>query len=310
MKIVLIMIALISQMWAYTIEPDFIKNGDYMGIKILDSKVLESSRVYGLKFCEISDIVYDEGSDILYALSDKGRMFKCHITIKEGKITDFKLLSAQALRGEDGRKFFGKMRDSEGMALKGKHLYISFERKPRIIKYSKKMNFRKSLKLPKPLRKIKHYQGENRALEALCYDKKRGFITAAEYPLKSQKGGYGYHDIYNLDGVLCRIKRQKGVGITELESMSDGNLLMLQRKFALRSFSFETTLSKIYLDEVKDGECRMDILAWMSSKQGWKIDNFEGLTRYHDTYYLMISDDNNNPLEKTILTLFELKEKR
>ena len=92
MKIALIMIALALQVWGfqtYKIEPDSIKNGDYMGIKILDSKVLESSRVEGLKFCEISDIAYDEGSDILYALSDKGRIFKCHITIKDGKITDF-----------------------------------------------------------------------------------------------------------------------------------------------------------------------------------------------------------------------------
>ncbi len=310
-KISLIMIALSWQLYGFSshkISPDFIKNGDYMGIEILDSKVLSSVRVDGLKFCEISDIAYDRQEDILYALSDKGRIFRSRVSVKDGKIAAFKLLSAKALKGRDGRKFFGKKRDSEGLALKGKHLYISFERKPRIIKYDKTMHFKKRLKLPKPLRKIKHYQGKNRALEALCYSKKYGFITAGEYPLREQIGGYGYHDIYNMDGILCRIKRDRGVGITELESMEDGNLLMLQRRFEMRTFSFETTLSKVYLDAVKEGECPVKILAWMSSKEGWNIDNYEGLTHYHDKLYFMISDNNNNPLEKTILTLFKIKD--
>ena len=53
-RYVFIMMSIMIELVAFEnhrIEPDFVKNGDYMGIKILDSKVLTLERVDGLKFC-------------------------------------------------------------------------------------------------------------------------------------------------------------------------------------------------------------------------------------------------------------------
>jgi len=309
LRSVLVMIVIMMDVFAlenHKIEPDFVKDGNYMGIKILDSKVLTLARVDGLKFFGISDIAYDKSRDIFYALSDKGRIFKLSIKIENKKIKSLKALSGNTLKDAKGRKLFGAFKDSEGLALVGDSLLVSFERKPRLILYDDKLKPQKKLTLPKKLRDIKNYRGKNYALESLTYDKKHGFITAPEYPLKSQKKGY--HDIYTKKGKLCTVKiEDKNHAITEMEMMPDGDLMLLTRKFSFRSFTFETMLVKVNLKERNSGVCQSEILAWMSAKKGWHIDNFEGLTHLYDNLYMMISDDNNNPFEKTILTLFELK---
>ncbi len=310
-RVFFIMIAIMIEVIAFEnhrIEPDFVKDGDYMGIKILDSKVLTLDRVDGLKFCEISDITYDKSKDVYYALSDKGRLFKLSIMIEDKKIKSLKALSGHALRNLDGKKVFGLYKDSEGLAMVGKSLLVSFERKPRLILYDENIYPQKEISLPKPLRDIRHYRSTNYALEALTYDEKYGYLTAPEHPLRSQKRGY--HDIYTSSGKLCTVKvADIKHAITEMEMMPDGNLMLLLRKFSLSSFSFETTLLKVNLKERKEGICQSDVLAWMSTKEGWHIDNFEGLTHLSDNIYLMVSDNNNNPFEKTILTLFEIKER-
>jgi hypothetical protein len=296
----------LSALESHPLSPAHIKDGNFMKIKILDSKELATPMVDGLKFCEISDIAYDANDDIFYALSDKGNLFWLKIEIKKKTLLSVKILASKALRDKQGRVLRGDRGDSESLALVDDAILVSFERNPRILKYDKKLRYQKTLPLPQPLSHISSYRGKNDALEALTYSQKHGYIVTSEYPLKGQKGAY--HDIYTSKGKRCGVKLlDKGHAITEMEMMPDGNLLLLLRKFTLRDFSFESALMKVSLD-AKDGVCESEMLAWMSSKNGWKIDNFEGLTHLKDNLYLMISDDNNNPFEKTILTLFEIKE--
>ncbi len=74
----------------------------------------------------------------------------------------------------------------------------------------------------------------------------------------------------------------------------------------MQSFSFDITLKKVYLRDKKDGVCKSKNLAVFKSSDGWDLDNFEGVTHYMDNIYLMISDDNGNMFQKTILTMFEV----
>ena len=308
-RIVFIMILSVEFLLAFKahkIEPDFVQNGDYMGIRILDSKVLDSVKIDGLKFCEISDIAYDKKRSILYALSDKARLFQLSLVIEDKKIKSLTPLKGEVLRNLDDKKLLRPYKDSEGMALVGDEIWISFENRVRVTRYDQNLHALKNIPLPYELRNPQHYRGKNKGLEALTYSAKHGIITTAEYPLRAQKRGF--HTLYDAKGKLCTLKTAPDNAITEMEMMPDGNLLLLQRKFQLRTFSFETTLLKVNLDSAKEGMCESKVLAWMSTKQGWNIDNYEGLTHLWDNLYLMISDNNNNHFEKTILTLFEIKE--
>jgi len=71
---------------------------------------------------------------------------------------------------------------------------------------------------------------------------------------------------------------------------------------------FIVTLKKIYLKRCKNGLCRSKVLVKMNSHKGWDVDNFEGLARVGKNRYVMISDDNDNFYQKTLLIYFEVKE--
>ena len=295
----------------HQIAPDSVCNGKFMGIKILDSRIIDISRIDGEKFYGISGIAYDENRDVLYALNDRGRLYSLRMIVKDNEIKELKPISAYRLKDEYGRKLLRHRADSEGLTLvrdgDKKALLVSFEKYPKIMKFDVYGNGDKKQKitLPKRLKSIKNYQGTNGALEALTYHPKYGILTTAEFPLKDQK--MGYQGIFNSDGEVCKFKKDYfDNAVTEFEMMADGNLLVLQRDFNKRNFKIQITLKKVYLNNIQNGICKTKNLAVMKSDEGWNLDNFEGLTHYKDNIYLMISDDNGFFLQDTILTMFEV----
>ncbi len=310
--ILVVLLAVFGQaLEKYQINPDSITDGKFMGIKILDSRLVDISRVDGEKFYGISGISYDEKHDVLYALNDRGRLFHFRILVKDNKIKDLKPISGHRLYDEHGRKLLKPRSDSEGLALiqngDQKALLVSFERYPKIMKFDIFGHGTKNqtITLPTRLKNIKNYQGKNGALEALTYHPEYGILTTAEFPLKDQKSGY--QGIFNSDGEVCKFKKDYfDNAVTEFEIMPDNNLLVLQRDFEKKTFKISITLKKVYLDEIIDGICSTKNLAVMKSDAGWNLDNFEGLTHYKDNIYFMISDDNGFFLQDTILTMFEV----
>jgi hypothetical protein len=83
---------------------------------------------------------------------------------------------------------------------------------------------------------------------------------------------------------------------------------VLERSFTGMLHPFVVTLKKVYLDHCQKGLCRSKVLVKMNSHKGWDVDNFEGLARVGKNRYVMISDDNDNFYQKTLLIYFEVKE--
>jgi len=294
----------------HSIAPKSVVDGKFMGIKILDSKIVNISRIDGEKFYGISGIAYDENRDILYMINDRGRLFTFRVAVKNSQITDLKPIGGYRLKDEYGRKLLKPRSDSEGLTLvqdgDKKSLLVSFEKYPRIMKFDVHGKGQKAkFILPRRLKNIKNFQGTNGALEALTYHPKYGFLTTGEFPLKDQI--YPYQGIFNANGEVCKFKKDYfDNAVTEFEMMRDGNILALQRDIDLKRFSINITLKKIYLDKIENGICKSKNLAVMKSGNGWDLDNFEGLTHYKGNIYFMISDDNGNFFQNTILTMFEV----
>jgi hypothetical protein len=199
------------------------------------------------------------------------------------------------------------------MTLDGKgRLLISFEGKAKIgwfHKNSKKFGQRiKKYKLPAPLRKSDQYRSRNKSLEALAWHPKYGVLTVAEWPLK--KDDRKYQTIYALNGRQWHFKAEPEAksAVSAIEVTDDGNVLVLERSFTGLLNPFVITLKKVYLDQCQKGMCHTEILLKMNSHKGWGVDNFEGLTRVGNHRYLMISDDNDNFFQQTLLVYFEVKE--
>lgn len=295
-------------------------------IAILDTKILSFDTIDGEKFFGISALAYDSDTHILYMLSDRSRLYAFDLEVKNGKISRLKPLWAKRLRDRYGHKYFVRSSDSEGMALIArngkKYLLISFEQNPRILLFDLRgrevgLPVQKSLGdlkerlsltgLPPILRKPFSYRKKNQMLESVTYTKRYGAVVTPEFPLRKTKGDL--QGLYNHKGCICHFKRHgNDLAVTELEALADGSLLALQRGVHLgKGIRVETQLLKIDIGKIRHGICPSELLFHASTDEGWALDNFEGLCGIGEGLFLMVSDDNGNFFQKTILVLFKLR---
>ena len=315
---------LLSETFPYDLQPEidaFVKKNELVNINILSSIGLRFTDNEGNKVSELSGIVWDADESILYAVSDEGMLYHFSIDIgrsganKNETIKTVRLINSYPLLARDGSHLKGKWRDSEGLSSINAHngkkkdteLIVSFENKPRIAKYSVDGKFLGEVKLPKKLRQIKNYRNENKALEAVSSHIKYGVLTAAEYPLKINDKKM--QTLYSSEGKEWHFKASiaKNSAITGLEVLSNGHILVLERAWSGLKNALVISLSAIGLDYCGGKkQCSVKRIAILSSADGWLLDNFEGLAHYKNDNYFMVSDDNNNAFQSTVLTLFQI----
>ena len=279
-------------------------------IKILDQKQLMYATVNGVKFSEISDLAYYAKNQKLFMISDEGKLFTFEAKFSD-TIEVLEPIEAVKLTKKHGKKFKKWRKDSEGMTLDAEgRLLISFEGKAKIAWFHKNSDKQgqqiRKYAIPKALRNSKKFRSKNKSLEALAWHKKYGIVTATEWPLK--KYDKKKQTIYTLNGKKWHFKAEPEAksAISAIEVMDDGNILVLERSFTGYLDPFIVTLKKVYLNDCKKGMCKTEILLKMNSHQGWDVDNFEGLAHVGKNRYAMISDDNDNFFQKTLLIYFEV----
>jgi len=287
----------------------FLGSNQFEGIRLLDQKVLDFKKIDGVKFSEISDLAYDKKEKKLYFVSDEGKLFIFDALFTE-KIERLNAVSGLTLVKKKGQKFRRWRHDSEGLTLDNKgRLYVSFEGKAKIGRFDQKGRMQKEYRLPKKLRNPKNYRSRNKSLEALTWHPKYGLLTAAEWPLNHKKKKE--QTIYALNGKMWHFKAEaeQKSAVVAIEVMDDGNILVMERSFIDLFQPFVITLKKIYLNRCKHKNrmCHSETLLKMNSHKGWLIDNFEGLARVGEHRYVMVSDDNDNFYQQTLLVYFEVK---
>ena len=291
------------------LRPEGMRGMRVGSIEILDQRELVYPEIDGHHFSEISDLAYREESGDLFMVSDEGKLFRFRARFGE-KIRELKPREGSSLRDKRGKKLSKKRRDAEGMALGSKgRLHLSFEGKPRVVRISHDGRIRKKLSLPKILAHAKNYQRPNKGLESLIYHPRYGWVTAPEYPLKGSSRDR--HTLYALSGGKRWSYRREDPhsAITALELLENGNFLVLERSFVSLLDPFVVTLREVQIDRCNpSGLCPSRILARLNTTEGWKVENFEGLARVGPERYVMISDDNDNLYQKTVIVYFSVKE--
>ena len=272
-------------------------------ITILDAKELCFHDKHGVAFEEISDITFVNG--YFYFISDQGYLYKFFIKIKENKIKNLQYLDAYILKNKKMRQLRKKERDAEGLASYHGNLLISFERKQRVALYTTNAIKIKKIDIHKDLKKKSHYFSKNKGLESVAYNEKYGIITAPELPL--QTTSRKYHTLYAKKRIFKFINN--GESIVSFVFSGKDTLLVLLRDFTYLTGRRITTLMKVHLDTCnKLRVCKSETLAKLDSADGWRLDNFEGLTSVDKNKFLMLSDNNGNILQKTLLVLFTIKD--
>ncbi len=286
----------------------FLQGKQCESVRLLDQKVLDFKKIDGLKFSEISDVAYDKKEKKLYLVGDEGKVFTFEASFTD-KIEGLHALSAIKLVKKNGKKFRKWRRDSEGLALDNKgQLYVSFEGEAKIGRFDMRGRMVKLYVLPKKLRDPKNYRSRNKSLESLAWHPKYGLLTATEWPLKHKKKKE--QTIYALNGNKWHFKAEdeRRNAVVAMEVMDDGNILVLERSYVDLMHPFVSTLKKVYLKTCTNKKrfCKSKILLKMNSHKGWLLDNFEGLAKVGRNRYVIVSDDNDNFFQQTILVYFEV----
>ena len=289
-----------------------LKNQRFMQIKILDQKELSLSSIDGIAFYGLSDLVYESSTQSLYMVGDRGMLYRFHALFSD-KIESLVPEHAWMIKNKKSKIFKPWRRDTEGLVMDKKgRLLISFEGKAKIGWFhkngSKIGTMIKEYRLPKCLKNGQNYRSSNKSLEALAYHPKFGILTATEWPLK--RDDIKRQTIYALSGKKWHFKAEPETNsaVVAIEMMDDGNLLVMERSFSGLLSPFVITLKKVMLKSCTKGFCPHKVLAKMNSHKGWDVDNFEGLARIPTNRYVMVSDDNGNFFQKTLLLYFEVKE--
>ncbi|MEA1880693.1 MAG: esterase-like activity of phytase family protein [Campylobacterota bacterium] len=289
-----------------------LKNKLFMDIEVLDQKELRFRHIDKIQFSELSGLAYHDSKQKLHMVSDKGALFSFRAVFSD-KIEVLEPLSGVVLKDRQGKPLRSWKRDSEGVTLDGKgRLLISFEGSTPKVGYFHKNsasygNLIRKYALPKILRNEDNYRSRNKSLEALAWHKKYGMLTATEWPLK--KDDKKFQTIYALNGATWHFKAEpeRKSAVVAMEVMDDGNMLVMERSYTGMWEPLVITLKRVIIKGCKFKICQSKVLAKMNSHQGWNIDNFEGLAKVGKGKYLIISDDNNNFFQKTLLLYFKVK---
>lgn len=282
-------------------------------LEVQSSVTIPPETVNGITIAELSGLAWDSDEQLLYAISDKGRVFHFRLTLEGNRIKAVDPVYAANLSDTDGDQVKKGRRDSEGLTLlnaaNGKRgdsqLVIALEGVPRIIRFTPQGQALNNVELPATLRDKRAYQHGNDSLESVTFHPRYGFITAPEQPLRGQAADV--HTLYSTKGQRWSFKAYPtdNSGISALETLPDGNMLIIERAWS--GILSPLVVSLRYLDLqhcAKAGICAAQDLKVFSNYV--LVDNFEGLTHLQGNQYLMVSDDGGEDFLSTTLTLFTL----
>jgi hypothetical protein len=283
-------------------------------LEVQSSVTIPPETVNGITIAELSGLAWDADEQLLYAVSDKGRVFHFRLTLEGNRIQAVDPVYAANLTDTDGEQIKKGRRDSEGLtvlnAANGKRgdtqLVISFEGIPRIIRFTPQGRAMQNIELPPVLNDKRAYKGGNQELEAVTLHPRYGFITAPEQPLRKQPPNV--HTLYSTQGRRWSFKAYpaENSGISALETLPDGNLLIMERAWSGILSPLVVSLRYLDLQQCsKTVACVAQDLKVFSNYV--LVDNFEGLTHLQGNQYLMVSDDGGEELLSTTLSLFTLE---
>jgi hypothetical protein len=257
----------------------------------------------------------------LLAISDGGSWLSARVERRNGKLAGLSDAQIGPIPQKDGRPLQKRWhRDAESLArldggrdLDGRY-FIGFEGYHRLDEYEFRDGaFHGPVRrggLPDNLRKMPSNQGLEGVTQLRGIPNAGSLVMFAERKLDSRgdhtgsliKGGKAYP---------ISMARKIHYDVTDLASLKDGSLLVLERSFVRRALKLDIRLRLIPADEIKPG-ARLKGEVLFDADQRYTIDNFEGMdvTERADgeTLITLISDDNFNFFQSTLLAQFALRE--
>ncbi len=261
--------------------------------------VLPVTDITGIKVGEVSGLAWDADEQLLYAVSDQGKVYHFRIQHDGKAIVSMKGVSAALLvdpvTGE-GRPESGKRFNAEGLAVRygsnGKRgdseLVVALEENPpQIARFSPSGSLLGRLAVPPPANDRANYRKKNRGLESVAMHPAYGVITAPEAPLQGRPEEL--HTVYANGHAWSFARFTQDSRLKGIEVLPDGNLLVLER--SRPGPSKDARVASLHRVEITrcdaQAACKATLLAALPAGP----ENFEGLTLL-DAHHALIASDN------------------
>lgn len=259
------------------------------------------------RFGGFSGLAVSEDGKRLLAISDKGfRLAAALVYGAEGNLAGIAAGELDSLAGPTGRPLsLSAEIDAEAMAVgPAGEIVIAFERDHRLWRYLPGNPLPEPLPSPPGLERAPR----NHGLESLTFLEDGRLLAITE---GLSRGGRTVGWVSDEDGwSALTYFVEGGFEPTDAAHLPSGDVIVLERYFAVRG-GLAVRVRRIAKATIVPGaEIKGELLA--EFRPPITIDNMEGISARRDergrTLIYMIADDNYNPLQRTLLLMFELTE--
>ncbi|MEP2760829.1 MAG: esterase-like activity of phytase family protein [Hyphomicrobiales bacterium] len=289
---------------------------NFGALKFLGGIAISSDEEFGA----FSGLVVSEDGSSLLAVSDTGQWFHADIERTNGKLTALSNTQTSPIHGQDG-SILNKGRkwnaDAEGLTWFEGNALISFERqqgKLRIANLGREGFHAPARVLPES-KMLNSIRG-NRGIEAISVAPKGTALEGSLVAIGERVLNGGNHTGWVLKGnefTRFFIRRRDDFDITAADFLPNGDLIILERRFSL-TLGSAVRLRRLSAFDLKPDRLPgrvLDGIDLMTADLTHQIDNMEGMAVRTDAngmpIILLISDDNKNFFQRTLLLEFALR---
>jgi len=217
------------------------------------------------------------------------------------------------ITGPGGVPFAGKwLADAEAIAVDGETVLVSFEREHRIARYARSddgLQWREQMPPPVPTDRLSHNAGfEGIAIGAPDSVLAGALIGVSENGLDGSADIAGFVQPATGPAFRFAVRRRGAYRVTDLAILPDGDLVLLERRFALHT-GLAMRLRRID-DDTVTSDATVDGEVLLEADMSHQIDNMEGLAITTDPdgvpRLTIVSDDNHALLQRNLLIEFRL----
>jgi len=272
------------------------------------------------QFGSLSGIDFSPDRSVLYAVSDKARWFSARPVVEGGRLVGLVDAGMAPILNNAGEALAGKRwGDSEALRIVERDgvplALVSFEGSNDLRAFSgPDLPAATSVDVPLPgsARKVDPNAGfEGLAVSPATSKLQGGIVLIAEHSLDRNDNHSGWIVGGPRAGRFSLV-RSDGYDVTDAVFLPDGDLLVLERQLGF-PLGVGMRIRRVAADDLRPGET-VDGAVLLEADLRYQIDNMEGIAVTEgpdgETLIALVSDNNQNNVQRTLLLYFALVEER
>lgn len=282
-------------------------------VKVEQSIDVSHLAVDGRPAKELSGLGWDEDDQVLYAVSDKGVLFRFEFAGGNRSLARLELRSAVRLSDRAGSALTRELAGAEGLSVRhggngvrgDTELVVAFETGSRIAAFATSGRLLGELAIPGAPIIGTQLRAGNRGLESVAEHPELGLLTATEQSLQSE--AKGLHTIRSSRGRSLTVTALNGGKgrLKAIEVLPNGQILLLERYKVPGGEQHQSVLRLL-----DPAVCKQDQLCETRDpapdSARLPAGNFEGLARLGPDLFVAVSDDFENGMRATRFVLLRV----